>query len=101
MNGNSLIGECGVGGVSMWIVIKAYMVSMILFSVAVFERSLVDTFSSGSDYLEMWTAYCDYYRRLVTMDTTQEQHSHEDLLELFKRARNKLKEGTYYCSYSC
>ncbi len=35
------------------------MVSMILFSVAVFERSLVDTFSSGSDYLKMWTAYCD------------------------------------------
>ena len=65
-----------------------------------FESSLVDTFSSPEDYLNMWTCYVDYYRRRVAAKSVEGKASgspkgekRAELLELFRRARNKLKMG--------
>ncbi len=61
-----------------------------------FESSLVDTFSEAKDYLAMWTAYIDYYRRRMASDDEEESGSgagREELMGVFTRARNKLKTG--------
>ena len=36
-------------------------------------------------------AYCDYYHRLVSEETSQ--HTQEELIAIFKRARNMLMES--------
>ena len=41
---------------------------LILFTIATFERSLQDNFTESGDYLEVWTAYCDYMRRTIDPD---------------------------------
>jgi len=69
------------------------------------ESSLVDTFSGPEAYLAMWTCYVDYYRRRASSSSAEdggdkdettsssEEGKRAELLELFKRARNKLKMG--------
>ena len=56
----------------------------------------MDTFSEAKDYLAMWTAYIDYYRRRMASDDEEESGSgagREELMGVFTRARNKLKTG--------
>ncbi|KAL5475045.1 hypothetical protein EMCRGX_G027093 [Ephydatia muelleri] len=61
--------------------------------VATFEKALVGNLSSAKDYLQLWTAYCDYFRRRVTTETPQEAELAE-LRKTFKRARDYME--AYY-----
>ncbi len=70
--------------------------------VATFEKALGDDFQSSGDYLSVWTAYCDYYRRRASGregEDPSSSHAHEELLALFTRAKGKLMEGElpWYC----
>eukprot|EP00731_Ephydatia_muelleri_P021564 Em0014g155a len=58
-----------------------------------FEKALVGNLSSAKDYLQLWTAYCDYFRRRVTTETPQEAELAE-LRKTFKRARDYME--AYY-----
>ena len=40
----------------------------VFFSAEVFERGLAVGFSTGAEYLQLWTAYIDYLRRGVEWD---------------------------------
>ena len=61
--------------------------------VETFEKALVGNLSSAKDYLQLWTAYCDYFRRRVTVETPQEAELAE-LRKTFKRARDYME--AYY-----
>ena len=76
-----------------------YFVALLIFA-DIFEKSVVDTFSVAEDYLALWTAYADYFRRRATGDSelgevtgTDCENRREELLELFRRARTKMKTG--------
>ena len=74
----------------------SYETHIFLTMPATFERALGDNFQSSGDYLAVWTAYCDYYRRRASGgegETPSSGSAHGDLLALFTRAKSKLMEG--------
>ena len=71
-----------------------------VFSSETFEKALVGNLSSAKDYLQLWTAYCDYFRRRVTVETPQEAELAE-LRKTFKRARDYMEACECVCVCVC
>ena len=64
-----------------------------------FDRALEGNLSEGKDYLELWTAYCDYMRRRIDLegDTLEEmERKMSELRTVFTRARSHLNKCEWY-----
>ena len=89
--------EVGGGGICMWLHIIE-LPDVVHYSgcfccsppSATFERSLVGNLSTAKDYLQLWTSYCDFYRRRVSKENPQEAEL-VDLRKTFKRARDYME----------
>ena len=60
-----------------------------------FDRALEGNLSEGKDYLELWTAYCDYMRRRLDFEGDAEDELEGKMAELrkiFTRARSHLNK---------
>jgi len=70
-------------------------------SQATFEKGLEGSFSEAKDYLQLWTAYCDYLRRRVGPTDTMDTSSLVELRKTFKRARDNLDACTLPSCAKC
>ena len=61
---------------------------------ATFEKGLEGSFSEAKDYLQLWTAYCDYLRRRVSPTDNMDTSCLVELRKTFKRARDNLDACT-------
>ena len=60
-----------------------------------FDRALEGNLSEGKDYLELWTAYCDFMRRRVDFERDGQEEVERKMTELrtvFARARSHLNK---------
>ena len=60
-----------------------------------FDHALEGNLTEGKDYLELWTAYCDFMRRRVKFETDSQEEVEKKMGELkavFIRARVHLNK---------
>ena len=61
---------------------------------AMFEKGLEGSFPEAKDYLQLWTAYCDYLRRRVDPTNSMDTRCLVELRKTFKRARDNMDACT-------
>ena len=75
---------------SLYSILVALACTFCTVPLATFEKALVGNLSSAKDYLQLWTAYCDFFRRRVAKENPQEAELVE-LRRTFKRARDYME----------